>query len=99
MRIVSYQELQGIGAASAEASLYLTLLGIAVGALLMAAGTLSTVEITSPYTYATFWAVLIVSILATTCFGVLGWLAWGRYKEQIRTIEEESASRDPVVGA
>jgi hypothetical protein len=94
MRIVSRQELQDIGATSAVTSLYLTLLGIAAGALLMAAGTLATVEIKSPYIYATFWAVMIVSLLAAGCFGVLGGMAWKKYKQQIATIEEESVVRE-----
>lgn len=94
MRIVSNQELKSIGAASASASLYLTLLGIAVGALITAAGTLSTVDIKSPFTYATFWAVLLVAVLASGCFGVLGCLAWGKYRDQIKTIEEESVTRE-----
>jgi hypothetical protein len=91
---VMRQELTNIGSASAQSSLYFTLLGIAIGILATAIASLASGEIQNVYFFAAFVSALIVSALGTICFGVLGWMAWGRYKVQIKTIEDECAERE-----
>ena len=90
---VMRQELKNIGSASAQASLFFTLFGIAIGILATAAASLVSGEIKNAYVFATFVAALIVGLLAAACFGVLGWQAWGKHKEQIATIEQECVAR------
>ncbi len=89
---VMRQELKNIGSASAQATLFLALLGIAVGVLVTSLASLTTAEIKNPYTWGGFIAALIVSAFATICFGILGWQAWGKYSDQIKIIEAECAA-------
>jgi len=93
---VMRQELKTIGSASAQSSLFFTLFGISVGIVATAIASLATGEIKSPYVFAAFVAALIIGLLATICFGSLGWMAWGKHKEQIATIEQECASGNRI---
>lgn len=91
---VMRQELRSIGATSAKANLFLALLGIAVGILGTAIAALATGEINDTTAHAAFIGALIVSGFLVVCFGVLGWLAWGDYTQQIATIEKECETRE-----
>ncbi|HXD30858.1 MAG TPA: hypothetical protein VN643_07075 [Pyrinomonadaceae bacterium] len=90
MYVVMDQELRNLGSASSTASMYLTFLGIAMGALMTSAGTLSTVEIESDTIRTAFYAVLIVAIFSTIWFAILSWLAVKRHKDEIHAIQNEA---------
>ena len=92
MNLVSTQELEDLGSAPLEGSLYLALFGIAAGGLLTSGAALAVGGITNPYTFAGFVAAAIVSGLGTLCFGVLSYISMRRARERILFIRKESAT-------
>jgi len=93
MSMVSDQELETIGSASAEGSLYLALFGVAVGGVLALGITLATVDIPSAKTYAAFWAAFLVSCVGMIYFGILSVAKYRKAQREIKGIVQESKER------
>lgn len=95
MHYVFDHELDTLGSASNNLSLFLSLFGLCGGAALALWITVATVDITNPKTHATFVAVFIVSALATVVFGFLAWFNWKGARDKVKSIKAESQGRRP----
>jgi cytochrome bd-type quinol oxidase subunit 2 len=92
-KIVTDTELQTLGFTSAAGALYMTVFGAAVGATISLWLTLDTVANLTPNQHAGYVAALIVSVVCVVVFGVLSVLTFVKSKQQVTTIEKESAKR------
>jgi hypothetical protein len=87
-------ELATIGSASAQSALHNTLFGAGFGAAISLWVTVFTVEIKNPNTYATFWALSIVSTIMAIYFGIRSFIDFRQAKKQITAIREASPKRE-----
>lgn len=94
MHYVSDQELETIGNASNDFSLYLAFFGASISLAGASAITLSTVELTDPRTYFGYCAALVVSAPATVFFLIKALLGWKKARQHIRAIQGESINRE-----
>ena len=86
-------ELESIGSANSKVSLDVALFGVSAGALIAFAITLATVEITSPFVFATFCGLAAISLISTVFFGGRFLISRNESKTQINRILEESKQR------
>lgn len=90
---VSERELYSVGTMSAMGSLFTTLFGVAVGAVIAFGITLKTVDIPLGKTYTAIWIIFVVSLFGIFVFGGLSVLMCVRAFLEVRTIKQESEDR------
>lgn len=88
---VTTEELKSIGSSSAQATLFFSLLGVAIGSLATVVVALATVEIRNAFVSKGFWLASFVSGFAAIYFGIKGRMASDKQKELVKTIEKQCA--------
>ena len=87
---VQDSELDSIGSANTESSLYMGFCGITIGLALALVGILSQVEITSAKVFAACWAILVVSSVASILLGIKAVLSHFHCRSQVDRIRQQS---------
>jgi hypothetical protein len=90
MYYVQDQELDTIGTASSESSLYMGFGGITGGGAVTALATLLTVDITNPNIFASFVAGFLVTFLLTLFLGIKAYQSTRESKKHIERIKAQS---------
>jgi len=96
-KIVTDSELQNLGFVSAAGALFMTMLGIAIGAGVSLWITLGTVPNLTPNQYAGYLAGLLVSIVCAITFGGLTAFTLRRAQNERKRIERESETREAML--
>lgn len=86
---VTPEELEVIGSSSAQATLFLTLFGAAIGALVTVLTVLATVEMQNWYVSRGFWMAAFLLGFASIYLCIEGRRAWNKHNELIKTIKRQ----------
>jgi len=86
-------ELKSIKSSAANSGLYIGFFGVAFGAMLTLLVVLLTVEINSPWLFASFVLCFVGSCLATLLLGIKAWLEFRESGRQLDYIETRSRSK------
>jgi cbb3-type cytochrome oxidase subunit 3 len=95
MCYVFEHELKTIGSANTRISLDIGLFGVSFGALIAFLITVFTVEILSPFVFATFWGLVVLFSLSTAFFFIRYLISRKESSQEVNRILEESRNREP----